>query len=287
MNKLIVIASKGTRQGVLPCLHSARGILFVGGRDVCLVLFFFHSPSPAPPPPSVLSNSTPQRACFYEEFFFVNSLSLFLTEGRENDCVVCAQTVQLEPCHTPTRRKDCKGSERTPCSLYHTAATAAVLCAGVCVCVRIVVSLLAVLPTDFVVTRTVEPFRLRLAAGTKGVTLLRCPRRRRRERGCRRETAGLSPPSPPPPLLLFLCQEQPPTNVGVECSVYLRGRESGMGHSWRAPAKLCRTSSRKLTVCPCQVFCRRTCKIAICCFHWVVLFFCLPLPFPFLPSPSL
>lgn len=92
---------------------------------------------------------------------------------------------------------------------------------------------------------------------------------------------------PPPPLLLFLCQEQPPTNVGVECSVYLRGRESGMGHSWRAPAKLCRTSSRKLTVCPCQVFCRRTCKIAICCFHWVVLFFCLPLPFPFLPSPSL
>lgn len=195
VNKLIVIASKGTRQGVLPCLHSARGILFVGGRDVCLVLFFFHSPSPAPP--SVLSNSTPQRACFYEEFFFVNSLSLFLTEGRENDCVVCAQTVQLEPCHTPTRRKDCKGSERTPCSLYHTAATAAVLCAGVCVCVRIVVSLLAVLPTDFVVTRTVEPFRLRLAAGTKGVTLLRCPRRRRRERGCRRETAGLSPPSPP------------------------------------------------------------------------------------------
>lgn len=161
-----------------------------------LSAFFFHSPSPAPPP-SVLSNSTPQRACFYEEFFFVNSLSLFLTEGRENDCVVCAQTVQLEPCHTPTRRKDCKGSERTPCSLYHTAATAAVLCAGVCVCVRIVVSLLAVLPTDFVVTRTVEPFRLRLAAGTKGVTLLRCPRRRRRERGCRRETAGLSPPSPP------------------------------------------------------------------------------------------
>lgn len=90
----------------------------------------------------------------------------------------------------------------------------------------------------------------------------------------------------PPPLLLFLCQEQPPTNVGVECSVYLRGRESGMGHSWRAPAKLCRTSRRKLTVCPCQVFFSSLSshvRIAICCFHWVVLFFLPPPPFSLSP----
>lgn len=95
-----------------------------------------------------------------------------------------------------------------------------------------------------------------------------------------RTLANLSPP----PLLLFLCQGQPPTNVGVECSVYLRGRESGMGHFWRAAAKLSRTSRRKLTVCPCQFFSSLPShvRIAICCFHWVVLF-CLPPPGPLFP----
>lgn len=159
------------------------------------------------------------------------------------------------------------------------------------VCVRIVVSLLTVLPTDFVVTRTAEPFRLRLAAGTKGATLLRCPRRRRRERSCRRDFAGLSPTSPPLHCCSFSAKDSRRRMWGLSvCSVYLRGRKSGMGHSWRAAAKLWPNLPPETDCVPVSIFfffavarANRHLLLPLGC----TFFFCLPLRFPFLPSPSL
>lgn len=140
---------------------------------------------------------------------------------------MCAQTVQLESCHTPTRRKDCKASERTACSLYRTAADAAVLCACVCSNRRF--------PSHGFADR----FRCHTHRGAVSSST--------RSRDQRRDAASLSEEEEegeelperlcgtlanlsPPPLLLFLCQGQPPTNVGVECLFsVLKGEEKWHG----------------------------------------------------------
>lgn len=159
---------------------------------MCLVLFFLI------PLPHLPSNQI-QLLCvsaFTKSFFVSLHRCIFNGASGKRLCCVRRAALQLEPCRTGAKTaREVGQSERTPWILSRTAAVTSCACV---MCVRIVVSrrsfpsflFLAVLPTVFVVTRTAEPFRLRLAAGTKGVTLLRYPRRG--ERSCLRDFVGLS-----------------------------------------------------------------------------------------------
>lgn len=121
-NKLIVIASKGTRRSVLLLLLGAHFLCRRARR--CVLSAFFFLPSTPP----FLSN--PPRACFHKFFFSLHHCLFNGRSGRGNCCVVRADP----SARTLTWRKNCKGEvgHVKGLSLFH---TAAVLCARVRVCV--------------------------------------------------------------------------------------------------------------------------------------------------------